>query len=92
MTANKAIEMIDEYLLEPNCIHKDWVECLRLCRKVLEKQMKKKPIRRNPICYAKSKDGEELYSYDYYCPICDTQLEATEHHCVCGQALDWRYN
>lgn len=42
MTVNKAIEMIDEYLLEPNCIHKDWVECLRLCRKVLEKQSNQK--------------------------------------------------
>lgn len=35
MDVKKAIEMIDEYLLEPNNIHKDWVEILKLCRRLL---------------------------------------------------------
>ena len=35
MTTNKAIEMIDEYLLEPNSIAKEWIECLRLCKQAL---------------------------------------------------------
>lgn len=35
MTKNKAIAMIDEYLLEPNSIHKEWVEILLMCRKAL---------------------------------------------------------
>lgn len=35
MTTEKAIEMIDEYLLEPNSIAKDWIECLRLCKQAL---------------------------------------------------------
>lgn len=35
MNTNKAVEMIDEYLLEPNSIAKDWIECLRLCRQAL---------------------------------------------------------
>ena len=24
-----------------------------------------------------------------YCPDCNKQIKATEHHCKCGQALDW---
>lgn len=35
MTTEKAIEMIDEYLLEPNNIDKMWVEALGLCRDAL---------------------------------------------------------
>ena len=37
MDKEKAIEMIDEYLLEPNNINKEWVECLQLCKQALEK-------------------------------------------------------
>jgi hypothetical protein len=35
MTTEKAIEMIDEYLLEPNNIDKAWVEVLEMCKKAL---------------------------------------------------------
>ena len=35
MTIKQAIEMIDDYLLEPNSIAKEWVEVLRMCRKAL---------------------------------------------------------
>lgn len=35
MTTKKAIRMIDEYLAEPNSIHKDWIEVLILCRQAL---------------------------------------------------------
>ena len=35
MDRTKATEMIDEYLLEPNSIAKDWIECLRLCKQAL---------------------------------------------------------
>lgn len=81
MTVNKAIEMIDEYLLEPNCIHKDWVECLRLCRKVLEKQIPKKPdtkITNRGIDVS----GEYNIDSDYICPICKCvvgECEIEEH-------------
>ena len=40
MTIKKAIEMIDEYLMESNSISADWVEVLKLCRKALvEKEL-----------------------------------------------------
>ena len=35
MTKERAIAMIDEYLLEPNNIDKAWVEVLELCKKAL---------------------------------------------------------
>ncbi len=35
MTINRAIEMIDEYLLEPNNINREWIEVLSLCKKAL---------------------------------------------------------
>lgn len=35
MTTEKAIKMIDEYLLEPNNIDKDWIEVLNLCRSAI---------------------------------------------------------
>lgn len=37
---NKAIEMIDEYLQEPNSIAEDWVMVLKLCRSALREKVK----------------------------------------------------
>ena len=54
-----------------------------------QKQIPTKPIKKNPICYNKAKDGHEEYSYDYHCPLCDKKLKLWEHHCPCGQAIDW---
>ena len=55
----------------------------------LKKQIPKKPIKKNPICYQKTKDGQEHYAYSYYCPNCDTNVNTEGHHCPCGQAIDW---
>lgn len=55
----------------------------------LEKQIPKKPIKKNPICYAKTKDGQEYFAFDYFCPNCNEKIKLSEHHCECGQALDW---
>jgi Zn finger protein HypA/HybF involved in hydrogenase expression len=65
------------------------VEEYRTVTEALEKQTPKKPIKKNPICYEKTKDGTEFIAYDYFCPDCNKQIKATEHHCKCGQALDW---
>ena len=46
--------------------------------KALEKQMPKKP----------SQDSVGLY-YFPTCPNCHKELESYDHHCECGQALDW---
>lgn len=57
--------------------------------KALEKQIPKEVVKKNYICVSKSIDGEECYVYDYHCPMCDVKLKVFEHHCPCGQALDW---
>lgn len=36
MTKERAIAMIDEYLLEPNSIDAEWVEILRMSRDALK--------------------------------------------------------
>lgn len=55
----------------------------------LEKQIPKKPIKKNPICYAKTKDGQEYFAFDYFCPNCNERIKRFEHHCPCGQAILW---
>ena len=53
-------------------------EPLRLAIKALERQIPKKP----------SQDSIGLY-YFPTCPNCHKELESYDHHCECGQALDW---
>lgn len=55
----------------------------------VKRQIPAKPVKKNPICYSKSIDGEELYAYDYHCPQCDAKVNSEKHHCPCGQALNW---
>ena len=56
----------------------------------LGKQIPKKPIKKNPICFQRTIDGVEFYSYDYHCALCDAKLRASiDHHCFCGQTIDW---
>ena len=46
----------------------------------LEKQIPKKPY----------KDNENGIYEKEYCPICHRSLFPNDHHCICGQAIDWR--
>lgn len=45
----------------------------------LEKQIPKKPYKDN---------DNGIYEKDY-CPSCHRSLFPNDHHCRCGQALDW---
>ena len=57
---------------------KDGIECHNLAISALEKQIPKKPY--------------EDYNGEIHkdkCPICCRSLFPNEHHCKCGQALDW---
>lgn len=47
----------------------------------LEKQIPKKPI--------KVDSGVYDYDFDYECPNCRGNIDEDEHHCKCGQTLDW---
>lgn len=53
-------------------------EPLRMAIEALEKQIPKKP----------SQDSVGLF-YFPTCPNCHKELEEYDHHCECGQALDW---
>lgn len=95
MTANEALYWCEQF--ENNIVLADpqkekmvlALQAMKRCKEALEKQIPKKAVKKNPICYSKTKDGQELYVYDCHCPMCDTKLKTNEHHCECGQALDW---
>lgn len=55
----------------------------------LKKQIPTKPIKTNPICYSRTKDGQEEYAYDYCCSLCGANVNKEKHHCPCGQTIDW---
>lgn len=64
-----------------NCVED---ECIWfLCKKVIGKQIPKKPI----------KDENKGWLI-YRCPVCGKEvgrmLETLNHHCECGQVIDWR--
>lgn len=85
MDYKKYIQMIDEYLQEPNNINREWVECLKVCRSGLERMRPKKPIHNE-------KDNIR-FSLCYNCPECGRTFSGTgiADYCYhCGQYLDWR--
>lgn len=57
------------------------LEALILAKEALEKQIPKKPIIVvNDVIF---------YEFDGKCPNCGRGLYEKEHHCKCGQSLDW---
>lgn len=78
MTIEKAIEMIDEYLMEPNSIHQDWVDLLVMCRRALLNNNEKHS--KWEICF----DG-----YYPYCSNCDYEPDKLTDYCPqCGHRMD----
>lgn len=65
----------------PYLVGNDWKEAYTIAINSIEKQIAKKPVIITDIC-------EEL-PFVLLCPNCNAELEAYEHHCTCGQALDW---
>ena len=55
-------------------------EAFQMSLQALEKQIPKKPY----------KDNENGIYEKEYCPICHRSLFPNDHHCICGQAIDWR--
>lgn len=60
--------------------------CLLACD-ALEKQVPKEPkMWRNPPCYPDWVDDD----WGWECPNCGNQeIDYPDHHCNCGQAIDW---
>lgn len=86
MSIEQAIELIDEYLLEPNNICREWIECLTLCRWLLAKEIAERegttsqtPVAPAPIMQGSQEEearrGEWLINSDGWYPYCS----------VCGE-------
>ena len=54
-------------------------ESIDMAIQTLEKHIPKKPY----------KDNENGIYEKKYCPICHRSLFPNDHHCICGQAIDW---
>ena len=57
----------------------EFESALALAILALEKQIPKKPY----------KDNENGLYEKEHCPSCHRSLFPNDHHCECGQALDW---
>ena len=65
--------------ISPNTTKDELAEAMRKTIRGLEKQIPKKPY----------KDNENGIYEKEYCPICHRSLFPNDHHCICGQAIDW---
>lgn len=85
MKKAKVIQMIDEYLLEPHSIDSEWVEALKLCRKVL-------------IEGDTAKHSKWEIAYDGYYPYClacgyEPDRDKLSDYCPqCGCRMDGGIN
>ena len=62
-----------------NTTKEELAEAMRMAIQALEKHIPKKPY----------KDNENGIYEKEYCPICHRSLFPNDHHCICGQAIDW---
>lgn len=54
-----------------------------VCLSAIEKQIPKKPKEHYVGCYG------PYPLWEYNCPRCCMDIDYMDHHCVCGQKLDW---
>lgn len=85
MTNKEIIEQLEslkchckDFMEEDSVWSKD-VEALEAAIEAVEKQIPKKP----------SQDSVNGLHYSPTCPNCNKWFEEYEHHCECGQAIDW---
>ena len=80
MIYEEAIENL-KYLISDDCTdtQHDFVEEIKIAIEALEKQIPKKPY----------KDNENGVYEKEHCPSCHRSLFPNDHHCECGQAIDW---
>lgn len=60
MTNKNVVEMIDEYLLEPNNINKEWIEALGICRKLLIEKIKHESLCKTETYKVGEQNGNNL--------------------------------
>lgn len=86
MTSKEAIKYAKENIL---AYTSEMAEFKVLAIEAIEKQMPKKPI------YSDYDDNGfgDVIPYTAKCPVCGYEFDFgtwnENHHCICGQALDW---
>ena len=80
MTESEAIKELHKIRSRGGIIPQKRADALDVAIQALEKQIPKKPY----------KDNENGIYEKEYCPICHRSLFPNDHHCICGQAIDWR--
>ena len=91
MTNKEAIEQLRERLAITDYRQQipEYYEAIELAVEALEKQMPKIPI------YSDYDDNGfgDVIPYTAKCPVCGYEFDFgtwnENHHCICGQALDW---
>lgn len=82
MTEQEAIEVISKIEIPSSADIPAVLEAFEIMKKATEKQIAKKPVKRSFIV---------PYEGINVCPSCKEPLPSSkEHHCKCGQKLDWR--
>ena len=83
MAKDVITQMYAEFKLYHHYTVENWsilCSALGCAAEALEKQIPKKP---------KLDNDNGIYETEH-CPNCNRRLFPNEHHCRCGQALDWR--
>lgn len=93
MTIEKATKIIKDYIMYDNskAVSTSVVDALDILIKYAELQIATKPI------YGDYGDDgyDNVIPYSAICPICGHEFEfgtwndEENHHCPCGQAIDW---
>jgi hypothetical protein len=62
-------------------------KALQIAVNALELQLPKEPV----VKSSDNEDFDEAEDFDmmYHCPTCGKLLQMYEHHCICGQTLNW---
>lgn len=81
MTEIEAIKELECAVIDANAYD--------VCKKALEKQIAKKPVKENGDCIALSRDGKETFEIIHRCPACNSRDLIFGYPCKCGQKLDW---
>jgi hypothetical protein len=86
MTPQEAIEKI-KWIMQNKSHNK---ELCNICIEALEKQIPKMPLKWEYWTVESPIPNDD---WGYECPCCGNQdIDYPEHHCTCGQALDWGDN
>ena len=84
-----------KFLYGYNFNEKQWEEDKKLIQELVDKATANKPIYSD---FEENDDGDGIIPTRAECPYCGYEFEfgtwneSENHHCVCGQAIDWSSN